>query len=285
MSPEVGVAVPLSGESATARVFRSGEPMRMDDYGGLDEATGKLITGMPYRSGVAAPIRVGPRMWGAISALTSHPEPLPAGAEQRLASFAELVGVGVANAEARARLAAQAATDPLTGLANHRIFFERLYADIERARRHGRPLSLVIIDLDHFKHVNDAHGHPTGDRVLVEVAERLSALARAEDTLGSDRRRGDSPGSSPRAMSTRPGRRPSAPASIAGAPFAGAGRLTISAGIAGLAPHGSVNELVHAADVALYWAKAEGATRASPTPPTMSTASPPFRRVPRRAWP
>ena len=92
MSPEVGVAVPLSGESATARVFRSGEPMRMDDYGGLDEETGKLITGMPYRSGVAAPIRVGPRMWGAISALTSHPEPLPAGAEQRLASFAELVG-------------------------------------------------------------------------------------------------------------------------------------------------------------------------------------------------
>jgi diguanylate cyclase (GGDEF)-like protein/PAS domain S-box-containing protein len=256
--PGVGVVVPLSGESATARVSRSGEPERMDDYAGLDEATGKLIVGMPYRSGVAAPIRVGPRMWGAIAALSNRPEPLEAGAEQRLASFAELVGVGVANAEARARLAAQAATDPLTGLANHRVFFERMYADVERARRHGRPLSLVIIDLDHFKHVNDAHGHPTGDRVLVEVAERLSALTRAEDTLariGGEEFAWLLPESDAHAAWAAAER---ARVAIGTMPFPGVGALTLSAGIAGLAPGGSVTELVHAADAAVYWAKAAG---------------------------
>jgi diguanylate cyclase (GGDEF)-like protein/PAS domain S-box-containing protein len=266
-SPEVGVVVPLSGESATARVSRSGEPERMDDYVGLDEATGKLITGMPYQSGVAAPIRVGPRMWGAISALTSLPEPLPAGAELRLASFAELVGVGVANAEARARLAVQAATDPLTGLANHRVFFERLHGDVERARRHDRPLSLVIIDLDLFKLVNDSYGHPTGDRVLVEVADRLRALTRAGDTLarvGGEEFAWLLPESDVHAAWAAAER---ARLAIATMPFPEAGWVTMSAGIAGLTPGGSVNDLVHAADAALYWAKAEGRDACVPYSP------------------
>jgi diguanylate cyclase (GGDEF)-like protein/PAS domain S-box-containing protein len=253
----VGTVVPLGGEGGCARVSRSGEPARMEDYDNLDEETRKLV-GAPYRAGVAAPIRVGPRLWGAIGVLSNRHEPLEAGAEQRLASFAELVGVGIANAEARARLAAQAATDPLTGLANHRVFFERLHADVERARRHGRPLSLVIIDLDLFKLVNDSHGHPTGDRVLVEVAERLSTLTRAEDTLAriggeefawllpeSDAHQGWAAAERARVA-------------IAATPFTRAGRVTMSAGIASLAPGGSVNELVHAADAALYWAKAEG---------------------------
>ena len=204
----VGTSLPLSGQSATARVSRSGQAERMDDYDGLDDATRLLVAGTPYRTGAAAPIRVGTHVWGSIGVLSVRHEPLDAGAELRLESFAELVGVGVANAEARARLAAQAATDPLTGLANHRVFFERLYADVERARRHGRPLSLVIIDLDLFKLVNDAHGHATGDRVLVEVAERLSALTRAGTRWPGSVAR-SSPGSSPRPTPTRPGRRPS----------------------------------------------------------------------------
>ena len=273
----VGTVVPLDGEGATAGVFRTGEPARLDDYNTLDEATRRLVVGLPYRTGAAAPIRVGPRLWGSIGVLSDRDEPLKAGAELRLASFAELVGVGIANAEARARLAAQAASDPLTGLTNHRAFFERLYADVERARRHGRPLSLVIIDLDHFKHVNDAHGHPTGDRVLVEVAERLSALTRAEDTLariGGEEFAWLLPESDVHAAwaAAERGR-----VAIATTPFAGAGPLTISAGIAALAPGGSVNELVHAADAALYWAKAEGRDVCVPYTPEQERA---FSAVP-----
>ena len=259
--------LPLAGESATARVFRSGQPARMEDYAGLDEETGKLLVSTAYRSGVAAPIRVGPRMWGAISALTSRPELLSDGCEQRLANFGELVGVAIANAEGRARLAAQAASDPLTGLANHRAFFERLHADVERARRHGRPLSLVVIDLDHFKLVNDAHGHQVGDSVLVEVAERLGALTRAEDTLarvGGEEFAWLLPESDARAAWAAAER---ARRAIAAVPFPGAGSLTMSAGVAELAAAGSVNELFRAADAALYWAKAQGRDTCVPYAP------------------
>jgi diguanylate cyclase (GGDEF)-like protein/PAS domain S-box-containing protein len=263
----VGTSLPLNGTSATARVSRSGQAERMDDDDSLDEGTRRLVLGTPYRTEAAAPIRVGSRMWGSIGVLSNHEEPLEAEAELRLASFAELVGVGVANTEGRARLASQAATDPLTGLANHRAFFERLYADVERARRHGRPLSLVIIDLDLFKLVNDAHGHPTGDRVLVEVAERLSALTRAEDTLarvGGEEFAWLLPESDAHAAWAAAER---ARLAISTKLFTGAGRVTMSAGIAALAPGGSVNELVHAADAALYWAKAEGRDACVPYSP------------------
>ncbi len=263
----IGTLVPLNGESATARVFRSGQPARMRDYAGLDAETGKLLVATPYRSGVAAPIAVGPRMWGAIGAVTSRPELLSDGCEQRLGHFGELVGVAIANAEARARLAAQAASDPLTGLANHRTFFERLHGEAERARRHGHPLSLVVFDLDHFKHVNDTHGHPVGDRVLVEVAERLGALGRAEDTLarvGGEEFAWLLPESGAHAAWAAAER---ARRAIGGTRFPQVGTLTISAGIAELETGASVNELFHAADAALYWAKAQGRDTCMPYAP------------------
>ena len=78
----------------------------------------------------------------------------------------------------------QATTDPLTGLPHNREFHARLSAEVDRARRNGRALSLAVIDLDHFKRVNDEHGHPAGDRALVEVADLLRRHARSGDTLG-----------------------------------------------------------------------------------------------------
>lgn len=63
-----------------------------------------------------------------------------------------------------ALLVEQSTTDPLTRLKNRRAFGERLEAEVERARRYGEALSLLIIDVDHFKGYNDAFGHPAGDR-------------------------------------------------------------------------------------------------------------------------
>ena len=273
-SPNLGIGtrVPLGGESATARVFKSGQPARMRDYAELDAETSKLLESTAYRSGVAAPIRVGPRMWGAIGAVTARPEQLPDGCDQRLANFAELVGVAIANAEARERLAAQAASDPLTGLANHRTFFERLHAEAERARRHGHPLSLLVIDLDHFKDVNDTHGHQIGDRVLVEVAERLAALARAEDTLarvGGEEFAWLLPETGAHAAWAVAER---ARRVVGGVDFADVGTLTMSAGIAELAPGAGITELFHAADTALYWAKAQGRDVCVPYAPELEAA-------------
>jgi two-component system cell cycle response regulator len=74
--------------------------------------------------------------------------------------------------------------DALTGLANRRFILTQLGAQVSAARRHGRPVSLAIVDIDHFKPVNDAHGHQVGDRVLVAVASALAENLRAEDQLG-----------------------------------------------------------------------------------------------------
>jgi len=75
----------------------------------------------------------------------------------------------------------QATQDPLTGLYNRRYFHDTIGRDRARTRRDGEPLSLILIDVDHFKGVNDAHGHEAGDRVLVALAEILLAGVRASD--------------------------------------------------------------------------------------------------------
>jgi diguanylate cyclase (GGDEF)-like protein len=91
--------------------------------------------------------------------------------------------VGAQRREAQ-ELTRMAARDPLTGLLNRRAFMGQLDRQVERARRTGRPLSLILFDLDHFKRVNDSFGHPVGDRVLVETAARLTAVARPADAVG-----------------------------------------------------------------------------------------------------
>ena len=74
--------------------------------------------------------------------------------------------------------------DPLTRLFNRRYVLTRLAGLISGARRHGRPLSVAMIDIDHFKRVNDAHGHDAGDAALVATTRALRARLRAEDELG-----------------------------------------------------------------------------------------------------
>ncbi|CAN5348702.1 hypothetical protein BH20ACT9_BH20ACT9_20490 [soil metagenome] len=86
-------------------------------------------------------------------------------------------------AELADRLAALADHDGLTGCLNHRAFHERLRDEVERATRYGQPLSLLLADLDHFKAVNDAHGHPTGDSLLTTVAGLLRDVARDVDVV------------------------------------------------------------------------------------------------------
>jgi diguanylate cyclase (GGDEF)-like protein len=73
--------------------------------------------------------------------------------------------------------------DPLTGVANYRVLTERLPNEVDRHRRHDRPLAVLVIDLDDFKRVNDEYGHQSGDRVLQEVAGALMGSVRAHDVV------------------------------------------------------------------------------------------------------
>ncbi|MDZ7735243.1 MAG: sensor domain-containing diguanylate cyclase [Gammaproteobacteria bacterium] len=82
---------------------------------------------------------------------------------------------------AEEKLQQEASTDSLTGLINRKEFSRRGKEEVERARRYGRELSVVYFDLDHFKAVNDNHGHDAGDRVLERVAEICRERLRASD--------------------------------------------------------------------------------------------------------
>jgi len=87
------------------------------------------------------------------------------------------------------KLQLNAVTDPLTGLYNRRLFSEAFEKELNRARRYGQPLSLVILDLHRFKEVNDKHGHPRGDEVLRAAAATLKKALRTSDSafrIGGD---------------------------------------------------------------------------------------------------
>jgi diguanylate cyclase (GGDEF)-like protein len=161
----------------------------------------------------------------------------------------------------RQRLEALARTDPLTGLANHRHFHERLRAELDRTQRDGSQLALVLLDLDHFATVNNARGHRFGDRVLTEVADTLAAGIRASDLVarvGGGRFAVLLPGS---------GARPAMV--LADALRARIARLcpddctvVASAGVAAVPAHATdASTLVEAADGALAWAKRDGRDR------------------------
>lgn len=82
-----------------------------------------------------------------------------------------------------ARLEEVSVTDSLTGVGNRRFFDRRLREEVSRCRRYGTPLSLVLIDLDHFKDINDRHGHPVGDDVLVHVGAALRERVRSGELV------------------------------------------------------------------------------------------------------
>ena len=87
------------------------------------------------------------------------------------------------------KLQMNAVTDPLTGLYNRRLFSEAFEKELNRARRYGQPLGLVILDLHRFKEVNDKHGHPRGDEVLRSAATTLKKALRTSDSafrIGGD---------------------------------------------------------------------------------------------------
>jgi diguanylate cyclase (GGDEF)-like protein len=135
------------------------------------------------RSLIAIPIIGGEdrRCIGLFSAESATPGLFNPDLEQALKTIIENASVAVTRAMLYMDMKKRATTDGLTGLNNHRTFQEIAAREFDRAKRYGRPLSMLLTDIDHFKKFNDTYGHPVGDLVLREIANCIKISARAND--------------------------------------------------------------------------------------------------------
>ena len=236
------------------RVYTEGRAVRVDRH-----APGKRAARMGYGCSLTSPLPVRGRLWGVISVASVAPESLPPDAERVLDDFAELIGLAVANTEAHAVLVEQAATDPLTRLANHRAFHERLREELS-ARAAPRAAA----------HPGAARRRPLqGDQRLARPRARRRRARRGRrhaERRRPHRGRPRPPGRRRVRASSCP--RPSEEQALAAVERArgaiaaielGTGlRVTVSAGVCGLEHAGDPDALVRLADGALYWGKAHG---------------------------
>ncbi|MFI4969845.1 MAG: diguanylate cyclase [Lysobacterales bacterium] len=163
-----------------------------------------------------------------------------------------------------------ATMDPLTGLYNRRQFLELLERELARTASHKRPLALLIIDLDHFKSVNDLYGHPAGDVVLKQVAIALNADVREEcivARIGGEEFAAVLPEQDLAQASAFAQRLCTAIAALELSEQAGPRRVTVSIGVAVWQPGmAAVADLLRAADEQLYRAKQDGRNRVCAVP-------------------
>jgi diguanylate cyclase (GGDEF)-like protein/putative nucleotidyltransferase with HDIG domain len=255
---EPGQFVALQPDDELVRLRTAGKPIRVDHYG---ESASSVAHALGYRSFVAAPVHAGNALWGVLAVTARRPGAFPRGAEDRLREYAELMATAVANAEDRARLHSHAGIDPLTDLPNARAFRAALEDEVSRARRHARPLTVAVVDVDRFRALTDRVGDDEGDATLVEIASLLRAAVRDEDLiarLGADQF-GLAFVESDRVTALRAAER--ARDLVRSTPLRHGKRVTVSIGLCDLDAAGTPDELLQRADAALFWSKQHGRDR------------------------
>jgi diguanylate cyclase (GGDEF)-like protein len=257
------------GEGVIGQVFESRRPMLVRD---VHDVPGLRTRRPRYRtpSFLAVPLLDNGGALGVVCLADRRDgrpfEPADLTAVRALAAPAALALVNARLARQTRELAHAASIDPLTGLFNRRYFHTRIEEEMERARRHGLDLALLLADVDNFKPINDQLGHLAGDYLLRQIADVLKRSVRVFDVctrFGGEEFAILMPGSNAGnalAVAERIRARVEGAARDEG-PLPPHVRITISLGLAMVSSETTSQELIARADRALYRAKAEGKNR------------------------
>jgi diguanylate cyclase (GGDEF)-like protein len=170
----------------SGRILASGQPIYIEDTLDTSQLGDAIHFGDPaqVRSVLAVPMRLRGKVKGMISAQSYAPGAYTAEDQNLLEMLASYAAIALDNAALFQNIQKMAITDELTGIYNRRYLFEVGRSELHRARRFKRPLSVFMLDIDHFKQVNDTFGHAIGDVVLHQFAQLLKSNIRDIDILG-----------------------------------------------------------------------------------------------------
>jgi diguanylate cyclase (GGDEF)-like protein len=175
---------PIEAAGAVARAVDARAACRGDD----PTADGALLDRLGVSAFAAAPLRGrGADLGVVVADHGASGRPVTDEDVEVLGMLCSALGLAAENvalAAAGEKLSALAEKDDLTGINNRRHLLAEFQREIDRARRYGKPLSLVMVDVDHFKRWNDAHGHHVGDEVLKAVAQIITSVSRDIDVFG-----------------------------------------------------------------------------------------------------
>jgi PAS domain S-box-containing protein len=166
------------------KVFDSGVPAMLDDYSQWAERHA-LYEKQNFKAALVIPMLVGKQCIGVLGFARFKPNQ-PFRQEDILSAtqFADIATLAMENSRLYREVAALATTDELTGIHNRRSLLELGNREVLRSQRYARPLSALMLDVDHFKHVNDTWGHTAGDIVLQGIAQHCVEQLRNTDALG-----------------------------------------------------------------------------------------------------
>lgn len=172
------------GEGATGQVAITRQPLIVPNY----QSWAGRITRYPQyatRAGLFVPLLAGEQLVGVIAIGDTNPErSFTVVDSDVLTLFAQQAAIAIQNARLFAEVQQLATTDPLMGLYNRRHFFALAQHEFEQTRRYNRPLSIIMLDIDNFKRINDTYGHLVGDQVLQALARQCRATVRSVDVIG-----------------------------------------------------------------------------------------------------
>lgn len=269
-SAAMGELVIPPGKGIAGYVLQTGSPYQSVDYQtdtiiAHEPTLDRVVAAERLVSAAAVPIMGHGKLVGVLNVYSRFMHEFTASEIALLERFAVQAALAIENAGANEQLSTLASHDALTNLYNRRAFAERLDIEIARAGRYARDLALVLVDIDHFKRVNDSYGHPAGDVVLRWLARTIQTQVRQPDWVA---RYG---GEEFTVVLTETNERGAAYVgerlcqAVAGGRIALPGdeiSITVSAGVASYPQHASdATSLVGRADAALYRAKETGRNR------------------------